>query len=96
VEATYADDLVVYYDTITAVEFRSIEPVDGTREWGFGSPRLLLGLFRNEEFGQYTRYTYTASDSFAIVYCGEDVLVLSGETSAETEEIALTLAEKIG
>ena len=96
VEATYADEVVVYYDTITAVEFRSNEPVDGTREWGFGSPRLLLGLFRNEEFGQNTRYTYTASDSFAIVYCGEDVLVLSGETDAETEEIAKTLSEKIG
>lgn len=96
VEASYWDDAVVYYDTITAVEYRSIEPLEGTREWGFGSPRLLLGLFRNEEFGYYTRYTYTASDSFAIVHCGDDVLVLSGETAAETEQIAQDLAEKIG
>lgn len=96
VEASYADDLVVYYDAVTSVEYRSIKPLDGIREWGFGSPRLLLGLFRNEEFGRYTRYTYTSSDSFAIVYCGEDVLVISGETDAETEEIAKALAERIG
>ena len=32
--------------------------VDGTRIGGFGSFRLLLGFFENEEFGTYTRYTY--------------------------------------
>lgn len=96
VEASYYDDLTVRYDSITSVEYRSMEPVDGTREWGFGSPRLLLGLFRNEEFGQYTRYTYTSSDSFAIVYCGEKVLVLGCKTDAETEGIAKAIADRIG
>ena len=97
VEASFHQDAVVYYDEITSVEYRSIEPFDGgSREWGVGSARLLLGLFRNEEFGLYTRYTYTNAKSYAIIYCGEDVLVLTGEDSDETEQIALTLSEKIG
>lgn len=97
VEASYHQDAKIYYDEITAVEFRSAESFEGgTREWGFGSPRLLLGLFRNAEFGQYTRYTYTNAEAFAIITCGEDVLVLTGKNAAQTEEIAWTLSEKIG
>lgn len=96
VEASYCTDAVVYYEDITSVEYRSIATLStGSREWGVGSARLLAGLFRNEEFGLYSRYTYTGADSFAIVYCGDDVMVLSGRTDAETEEIARLLSEKI-
>ena len=96
VDASFCGAVAVDYADITSVEYRSIEGLDtGTREWGVASARLLAGSFRNEEFGAYIRYTYTGADSFAIVTFDDDVLVISGRTDAETEEIARTLAEKI-
>lgn len=94
IEASYWEDLTVPYEAITAVEYRD-EKMDGTREWGFGSPRLLMGAFENEEFGLYTRYTYTGCDACVVVWLGEDVLVLSGRDAASTEEICARLMEKI-
>ena len=57
VEASYFDDLTVKYDAIDGIEYREGN-VDGTRTFGVGSFRLLMGTFENEEFGTYTRYTY--------------------------------------
>ena len=48
--------VTVAYEQIDSIEYRE-EAVDGEREWGFGSARLLLGSFNNDEFGGYTRYT---------------------------------------
>ena len=49
--------------------------------------RVLLGTFRNEEFGTYTRYTYYKPESCVVVRMGEKVLVLSGKDKTETQEI---------
>ena len=59
----------------------------GSRLFGVGSYRLLLGTFRNEEFGTYTRYTYYKPEACVVVRMGEKVLVLSGKDKAETQEI---------
>lgn len=50
VEASYFDDLTVKYDAIDGIEYREGN-VDGTRTYGVGSFRLLLGTFENAEFG---------------------------------------------
>ena len=89
------NDLTVDYDAIESVELR-METVDGTREYGFGSAKLLLGLFENEEFGTYTRYTYTKSNSAVVLTVNGNVLVIAGENQAETEEIYQVLTEKMG
>lgn len=86
VEASYWNDLTVDYDQITALELRDGN-VSGTRVWGFGSFRLLLGAFENEEFGNHTRYTYYAPDACVVVTCGEKILVLSGADADETKAI---------
>ena len=58
VKASFWSDLTLHYGDIDSVEYRpSVEA--GSRIGGFGSPKLLMGSFRNEEFGVYTRYTYT-------------------------------------
>lgn len=94
VEASFWNDLTVDYDRITAIELRN-ENVDGTRTWGFGSFRLLLGAFQNEEFGNYTRYTYCKPEACIVVTCGEKVLVLSGADAGESTAIYNELVARI-
>ena len=59
---------------------------------GFSSAKLLLGTFENEEFGRYTRYTYTNPESCIVLTSGEQVLVFSGKDAQETENIYSYLA----
>jgi len=58
IDSNMYSDYIVYYDTIDHVEFREGN-VPGLRVGGYGSFRLLMGYFENEEFGTYTRYTTT-------------------------------------
>ena len=97
VETTFGDDSFTvrgsYYgsQTLSYADIDSLElwqdDVPGSRVFGVGSYRLLLGTFRNEEFGTYTRYTYYKPESCIVVRMGEKVLVLSGKDKAETQEI---------
>ncbi len=86
VEATYWDDLTVDYEAIDSVEYRE-DGVDGSRVGGYGSPRLALGNFRNEEFGNYTRYTYTQQKACVVLTSGERILVLNGSDDTATRAI---------
>ena len=79
-------DYILYYDTIDHVEFREGN-VPGLRVGGFGSFRLLMGWFENEEFGTYLRYTYYNPDACVVVTSGDQKIVLSGETYAETNAL---------
>lgn len=95
IEASWYQDLTVDYDIIESVEYRE-EHVPGVRVGGFGSARLLMGFFRNEEFGTYTRYTVTNPDSCIVIHTQRDVLVVSGDTAEETRFIYESLMAKIG
>jgi len=86
VKASYWSDLAVNYEDIESVEYRE-DGVSGTRVSGFGSARLLLGNFQNEELGRYTRYTYTGDDPCLVLKVKGRTLVLGGETEQETKEI---------
>lgn len=86
VRGSYYGGQTVSYADIDSVELRQ-DDVPGSRVFGVGSYRLLLGTFRNEEFGTYTRYTYYKPESCIVVRMGEKVLVLSGKDKAETQDI---------
>ncbi len=94
VEASFHDDLTVEYDAIDSITLRN-EPIPGTREFGFGSARLLLGTFRNEEFGLHSRYTYTGCQCAVIIVSGEKTLVLAGRDAEETEAIYAELITRV-
>lgn len=92
VNATYWSDLTVEYDAIEALEYREHCPA-GSRTNGFGSFRLALGSFHNDEFGSYTRYSYTGCDACVILTVDGRTLVLSGKNEAETQAIYQTLTQ---
>lgn len=90
IEADFHDDSTIPYDRIDAIEFRETAP-EGIREWGFASAKLLMGRFNNDEFGGHIRYSYTGTDAYIIVTCGEDILILN----AENEDATRVLYEEL-
>ena len=94
IDADLYSDLTVDYDVIESLEYRDGN-VSGSRAGGFGSFRLLMGYFENDEFGVYTRYTYYKPEACVVLTTGNKTLVISGETKAETKAIAEELAARI-
>lgn len=95
IEADMYADHILYYDVIEDVEYREGN-VEDFRVGGYGSLRLLMGWFKNDEFGTHIRYTYYKPDACVIVTTEGNTLVLSGKTEQETKEIYQTLLEKTG
>ena len=95
VEASYFDDLTVKYDAIDSIEYRDGN-VDGSRTFGVGSFRLLMGTFENEEFGTYTRYTYYRPEACVILSVNGKTLVLSGGSTERTRNLYDALTAKTG
>ncbi len=93
VDASFYDDLVVYYDRVESVSYHQGN-IPGTRTFGVGSLRLLLGQFENQELGPYTRYTYYDPESCVLLYVNGKPLVLSGRDDAETQQLYHQLLEK--
>ena len=85
-------DYTIRYETIDAVEFRESN-VPGLRVGGYGSFRLLMGFFENEEFGTYIRYTYYDPEACVVITSGEKKIVLSGKTYTETQDLYQRLLE---
>ena len=94
VKASFWSDLTLNYEDIESVEYRE-EGVDGVRINGVGSARLLLGVFQNDEFGVYTRYTYTGDQPCAVIKTATRTVVLCAETVEETIEIYERISAEI-
>lgn len=87
-------DYALYYDTIEDIELRE-ENIPGLRVGGYGSFRLLMGWFENDEFGTHIRYTYYKPEACVVVTAKGKAIVLSGETAVETEALYEQLLIKI-
>jgi len=94
VEASFYSDLTVKYEDIDSIELIDSD-VKGSRVGGFGSPRLSMGNFRNDEYGTYTRYSYNSCDSAIVIRDGDKVLVLNGKDEAATKELYNGLEKRI-
>ena len=94
IKASYWTDMTVDYEKITSLEYRETDEA-GSRTSGYGSVRLLMGAFLNEEFGLYTRYSYTGCDSCIIVEMGNTILVLSAKNENDTKKLYEELSQKI-
>ena len=76
----------ISYDEIDHIEYRD-EKVSGSRVGGFASFRLMMGKYKNDEFGRYTRYTYTKCDAGVVLSIGDRKVVISGKDKESTEAI---------
>ncbi len=94
IDADFWDDLTVSYDEIDSIEFRDTAPA-GSRDWGWGSPRLMMGYFSNDEFGGHTRYSYTGCDAYVVLYSDDDVLILNAQDEAATRALYEELLSRI-
>ena len=95
VNATYWTDLEIDYSEIDTIEYRRDLDV-GVRTNGFGSAKLSMGIFRNDEFGSYTLYAYTGAEEYIVLTSGGKNLVIGMGDAKETRAIYDTMAEKVG
>ncbi len=86
IHAFFWPDSTINYAEIGHLEYRP-EDMRGTRSNGYGSAQLLMGTFVNDEFGFYTRYSYTRCPSCVVLEIGGQTLVLSGKDDAETKAL---------
>jgi len=86
IEASYWSDLTVEYGAIESMEYRDHDD-RGARTFGLGSARLLAGAFHNEEFGNYTRYSYTRCDACVVLTVNGNILVMNGPDAESTRAI---------
>ncbi len=94
INADYYNDLTVEYNAISNIEYRESCDV-GMKYMGFNSARLLMGGYKNDEFGQYTRYSYRGCDACVVITVDNKTLVISGTDYTQTQEIYKELSEKI-
>ncbi len=93
IEADYYDDLKIYYDDIETITLRH-EVTFGQRSFGFGSGRLMMGIFKNEEFGSYTLYAYMGAKTAIVITSKEgDVLVIALKNAEQTERLYNALSD---
>ena len=93
VKSTYYSDLVIEYCDIESAELRDGVNA-GTKVVGFNSPKVLLGSFKNEEFGNYSRYTNAKYNTCIVLKVNGETIVINGEGDEATREIYEKIIEK--
>lgn len=94
VDATFWAESQIDYDSINVIEYVE-SGFEGYRINGFGSAKLSLGQFQNEEFGNYISYIYNSCDACVVIYGEGKILILNGPDKSSTKAIYDTLQEKI-
>lgn len=86
VDASAWDDVTVSYADIDAIEYRQSCQA-GVRTYGFGDVPRQMGIFQNEEFGSYTRYTNSGCEAAVVITVDGKILVVNGKDVAATQAI---------
>lgn len=95
INADYWTDTKVQYSEIDTVSYRE-DLNTGIRTNGFGSARLSMGIFQNDEFGSYTLYAYTGAEEFIVITSGDKTLVIGMKDPNETQKIYDAVLKKSG
>ncbi|MBQ9940908.1 MAG: SdpI family protein [Clostridia bacterium] len=93
INATYWFDVKTDYSEIDTIEYRDYFDT-GFRKNGFGSAKLSMGIFQNDEFGSYTLYAYTDAKEFIVLKSDENILVIGMKNAQETRKIYDTLTKR--
>lgn len=94
VKSTYFDSVSLEYSVIDSIELRPVEE-RGVKVFGFDSARLLLGTFSNDEFGNYSIYSYNATRVHVVIKVDDRVMVIGGIDDKTTAEIYHNILERI-
>ena len=94
ISTAYYEDLEVAYEKIETVEYRNNWEI-GYRKMGFGSAKLSLGRFQNEEFDDFTCYIHNACPYAIILSNQESILVINGQTPQETKALYNEILQRI-
>jgi len=94
IDANYWSDATIDYSLIDNIEYRYVDNI-GVRTFGFGDFRLMMGEFKNDEFGAYTRYTYLSCDECIVITADDKKLVINGKDEDITKQIYDELMNKI-
>ncbi len=62
---------------------------------GFGSARLAMGNFQNDEFGSYTLYAYTGIEEYIVLEVGGKTLVIGMKDADETRKIYESISARM-
>lgn len=93
VDASFWNELTVEYNAIDSMEFR--ENFDrGVRTNGVGSAKLLAGAFENDEFDNYTLYSYLKCKAAVILKVDDKILVINGKDIESTKAIYQELSNR--
>ena len=93
IDADMWRDCTIAYEQIESAEYRE-HTVDGQRINGVGSAKLLLGVFRNAEFGTYIRYTYTGDLPCIVLRVDGETYVIATDSAEQTEAIYKQIQDK--
>ena len=95
IEADFWGDMTINYDEIEDIEYLEND-TPGSRTNGYGSARLLMGTFRNGDYGYYTRYSYTKCDVGIMLDLGESIVVIGDIDEENTLKLYEELEQVIG
>lgn len=95
IEADFWGDMTINYGEIEDIEYLE-DDTHGSRTNGYGSARLLMGTFRNGDYGYYTRYSYTKCDAGIMLNIGESIVVISDIDEENTMKLYGELEKAIG
>ncbi|MBR6770441.1 MAG: SdpI family protein [Lachnospiraceae bacterium] len=93
IQANYWKDVTILYEDIEQIEYRT-QDKPGMRTFGYGSFKLLMGEFENQEFGNYTRYSYIGCDSCVVLTVKGRIFVINGKDTEATEKIYQELSSR--
>lgn len=94
IEASYWTDLEIAYSEIDSLAYRD-DFDEGSRTNGWGSLKLSMGTFQNDEFGSYTLYAYTGADAHIVLKIGEKTLVVGMKDADETQAVYQSILAKM-
>ena len=97
IDALYWDDATVAYADIDEIEYRDRDDPKAfdSRTFGYGSFHVLMGEFKNSEFGAYTRYSYTSCDSCVVLNIDGNILVINETNEENTKELYKELVKRV-
>ncbi len=91
---SYISGVELAYEDIDEIELRQNFDF-GVRGYGFGSARLAMGVYQNDEFEAYTLYAYNSCETVVLVRAQGKVLVLNCGSAEETRILYDTLMTKV-